>query len=515
MSTARIVVRNTLWTVLDMAFEVLVPLVTSILVARAMGPAKLGAFVYVTWVATVLSILGTLGLAAAARKYLAEYAGRRRPDLVVGLYRRVRQVQWALALAVASGGLVWAQLALPREQRVFASLLMVAVIPATLLGIDTAVHTAVERLGPNVAASIAGGVVHALAVIAALVFRWDLVGLAAAQLAGRSVDCGVRWILTLKYMPAYLEAMGSSPAAELKPAFAPGGGKEIARFCAQATVLMLLSLVVWNRSEMFFLKRYCDTHSIAYYSVAFGLSLLPGRLAGPFAKAAGVSLFATLGRDADDGRRFAELYWRYVAFIVLPASLGLAVLSGPLVRVLYGDQYVGAVAVLVVAACFSMVTPLAQPCSDLATAAGGQGSLVRWGLAAAVVTLVLDWLLVRAYGALGAAYANGLGQVAYAAGVLAAVVPRYGFRIPYDFALRLLLACFAMAMLVALFIGFVPDLVGLVLGPPVGIAAFVVALKVARVLGNQDIARLETAGRLLPGPAGRAYVGVLRWTGSD
>jgi hypothetical protein len=75
----------------------------------------------------------------------------------------------------------------------------------------------------------------------------------------------------------------------------------------------MLAIVVWNRSEMIFLKRYCDIRQIAFYSVAFGLSLIPPQVVGPFSRAAGVSVFAEQGRSAKAGRNVAHLYWRYLA----------------------------------------------------------------------------------------------------------------------------------------------------------------------------------------------------------
>ena len=67
MSLVRTVARNSLWSGLDLIVEMLLPPIISIIVARAMGPAKLGEFSYVIWISTVAASLGGLAVSGAAR----------------------------------------------------------------------------------------------------------------------------------------------------------------------------------------------------------------------------------------------------------------------------------------------------------------------------------------------------------------------------------------------------------------------------------------------------------------
>jgi len=63
--------------------------------------------------------------------------------------------------------------------------------------------------------------------------------------------------------------MGPSAGSSRLP---PGLALKLTKFCGESTILALLAMVVWNRSEMIFLKRFCDIRQVAFYSVAFGLS---------------------------------------------------------------------------------------------------------------------------------------------------------------------------------------------------------------------------------------------------
>jgi O-antigen/teichoic acid export membrane protein len=488
-----------------MFVDMVLPPIASIIVARAMGPAKLGAFSYVTWLSTTATLLGAAGVSAAGRKYMADSAGQNRPDVFRALLRSGLLVQTAILALLALVGLVWAHVALPADERVFASLAMIAILPGGVMFMATAVNNAVQELRPNVVASIASGIVHAVGMILTVTMGWGLVGLAAASLASRTCDCVVRWSLTAARLPAYLQAMGNDPTPSgQRPALPPGLSRQFAIFVGESTILTTLSLVVWNRSEMLFLKRYSAIEEVAYFSVAFGLSLLPGQIVGPFSRAAVVGVYAEHGRAEQAGVHVTRIYWRYLVLLVMPASLGLAVLSGPLLSVLYGARYLDAAPVLLLAGALSMFGPLASPATSLVTAAGGQRRLVMVGLLAAMATLALDYVLVRAYAAAGGALANGLGQ-AISTVTIILVARRYSFRVASSFFLRVTGAALGMAILVGAAVHLLPPLGGVIVGPVLGAVAYCALLRALRLIDADDVERLLKAESLLPRPLRASY----------
>ena len=50
-------------------------LITSIAIARTLGPSKMGYIIYVAWIASVVGSLGGLGIPATTQKYMAEFLG--------------------------------------------------------------------------------------------------------------------------------------------------------------------------------------------------------------------------------------------------------------------------------------------------------------------------------------------------------------------------------------------------------------------------------------------------------
>jgi len=493
-----------------MLVDMLFPPLASILVARTLGPTKLGSFSYISWLAATASALGYSGGTAAARKFMADYAGQRKPAVFKAILFWILIGQ-VVALSLITGvGLIWARWWLPAEDWWFASLTMLAIVPAGLMAMATAVNSSVQELRPNAIASIASGLVHSVGLVLTALLGWGLVGLAAAGLISRTCDCVVRWLLTLRRMPRYLEAMREDATCTARSlALPPGLGRQIWSFVGESSILTLLTLVVWSRSEMIFLKRYSAIEQVAYFSVAFSLSLIPGQLVGPFSRAAAVTVFGERGRDQQAGLHVAHVYWRYLVLLVLPACLGLAVLAGPLLRVLYGARYFDAVPVLVMAGALSMFASLAHPATTLVTAAGGQRRLVLAGIVAAVATLTLDYLLVRPYGAMGGALANGLGQAISTATVLL-VARRYSFRSRPTFVLRVTGAALVMAMAVLAVVAILPDLAGIVVGPAVGALAYGASLRVGRVIDAEDVERLLKAQQVLPPPLRAPFRRVLQ-----
>lgn len=499
---------------MDTAVDFLLQTVMGILIARAMGPSKLGAWGYVLWISSMAVQVGNFGVPAALLKYLSDLLGQRRFEEIAALIRGTALFQGLVSVGITGVGLIWAGYFLPAEQRTFGILAVLSIIPSGVLGIATAMNSAMENQRYNAIPSIAGIVTQVSVSVATLLLDWGLVGLASALLLGRILDTSVRWGFALRSFPAHLRRLGWKPqqisghsplSVELR--------RELVRYCGHATMLLVLRLVVWNRSEVFFLKQFCGLEQLAFYSVAAGFALIPTSLATPFINAAMPSIFAERGRDSDSARRFTASCWRYLALIVFPTSVGLLVLSRPLIRVLYGPQYYASAPVLMCAMALALIPPLIMPATSFVAAENGQSFLVRWNVIAAVVVLGLDWLLISQLCSTGAALANGIGQTVTTLGVWLIAARRFKLRLPFRFAGRLLLACLFMGGAAVVVLLLSSDLVAIIVGPPVGAAAFIVGMRLARVLDAEDIERLSILERVFPGKTRAGYIKLLAWMG--
>ncbi len=489
----------------------LVPQVISILVARKLGPARLGPFAYVMWVSSLTLVLGNFGASTAVRKYLGDAFGKAQWGLARRIVVSSILLQGFISGAAVLLGLCWVFEALPSSQRVYASLAVISVLPALLMAIGTAVNSALENLAANVISSMLSVTTHAVVTMTALVLDWGLEGLAAALLVSRCVDCAVRGALAAKEFRSHLRqvAVGLVDSSdEHIPALLQ---KEMLGFYLQSTVLLLLNVVVWSRSEMFFIRHFCDAKQLAFFSIAFTFATLPKRLAAPFTSAATASLYAERGRNVGRGQRVAELCVRYQALIVLPAAGGLAALSGPMIRVFYGLKYAAAAPVLAWAMVLGALAPFADPAVDLLRAAAKQRSLIVWTSLAGLGVLTLDWTLVRAYSAVGGAIANGIGQSAFTLGVFVLAANQHGFRTQGGYLARILAISCVMAVSVALLNIVLPDIAVLCLGPAVGAAVFLLGVRYGRVFEPEDGHYLATLGAIVPRKLRPNFERLLAW----
>jgi O-antigen/teichoic acid export membrane protein len=506
LTGSRTIFRNSLWTGVDLAFSFVTTFVTSVLVARTLGPAKLGYYSYILWLVQMTFLLASLGVPAATRKYLAEHFGRGQDQVAGGIIRLSLRTQAASALAVIAIGFALSLTLLAPEHRAYTQLAILSLFPAMLLAVATAVNWARNDFAANTMSSMVASMVHVAAVLFSLAASLDLPGLAAALLLSRAVDCGLRFALLRRRWPAFRTLLADKTAlpGELRA--------RIVRFGAQATAILVLDLVVWNRSEVFFLKQLCDIRAVAYFSLAFGLVAALGQLTAPLAWAASPTLMREQAREPREGARITAEFLRYLALVSVPATLGLAALAAPVVQALYGPAYAPAIPVVVLGTLLSLPSSLSPPAHYHLAAADAQSALVKWLALCAAITLGLDYWLVGQWCALGGAAANGAGQMIANLGAWTLVVRRFEVRLPTRDLGRILAAGSVMGALVYALSILVPPLVSLLVGPPLGALVYVLLVRRAGVLNERDHIRLLELAEAIPvrlRGAFRAAVGLL------
>src|SRR5260370_14698282 len=94
----------------------------------------------------------------------------------------------------------------------------------------------------------------------------------------------------------------------------------------------------------------------------------------------------------------------------LPLFVAAACLSKSLITLLYGPAYAPVTPVLAMLSLFAIPKAVLLPTQMLLMASERQMFLVWWGCLCAALNVILDLVLVGAYGAIGAGVANGIAQ---------------------------------------------------------------------------------------------------------
>ncbi len=496
------IARNSLWLMIDSFAAMVASFYCSILVARRLGPDLMGHYNYILYFATVLRMVTEVAIPATVRKFAAEFIGREDYTTLRTLVSRALRLQTKLAGAGVTVGLAIVFTTFPVEQRLVASLAVLGIVPGVFLSIPTGALWATENLRHNVLASLGGIAVNLAGVTVSVLLGWGLVGLTASLLLSRVVDCILRFVL---FRRQYARLPGQALRGPLEQSLRT----RMIRFAAQQLVLVLLYSLLFDRMEVFFLRSLAPTREIAFFSISltvvYYLLQIPQNLAG----SASVSVWVQQGRSPEEAARTTATATWFIMLFAAPELFGVAAVSDPLLRLLYGAKYLPAIPVLTVLSLFSLGLAVSQPAQYLLVGAERQRFYIAWLSLAGLIDVLGNLLLIPAHGALGAVFAKGAGEVFGGAGFLAYLLVHFRAKLPLWRMAKLLLACLVMFAGVRLVGHSLPSLLALLLGIPFGVTIFVVLTRWLRCLDGADRDRLRRLDRLMPSRARGSYLAVV------
>jgi O-antigen/teichoic acid export membrane protein len=265
-------------------------------------------------------------------------------------------------------------------------------------------------------------------------------------------------------------------------------------------VLMLLNVVVWDRSDMMVLKSMNhDIRQVAFFSVAFNLADRLLKLPDAFGQSIGATMMAQYGRGREKLQQFTAIGAKYTMLVALPLLAGTACVSRPVVALLYGDAYRPLVPVLMVTCIFGIAKSLINVPTSLLQTTENQGFLIWTGCIFGAVDIGLDFLLTATHGALGAAFANGIAQAGAAVAIWIRVHRLYRMDAAFRGFLRIALAGAVMVGVVVACGYYVHGYAGIAVSVALGAAVWLVGLRATGALDGEDRERLMSIGKRLPG----------------
>jgi O-antigen/teichoic acid export membrane protein len=487
-SLKRRIARNSIWYGVEAAISILATLATTVLIARIIGPRRLGYFNYIYWLSNTAGGLASLGIPATTGKFMAEYLAGNERGIARSIFFFTLRAQSAIALLTVAAGLILVAVFVDPAYRFAAILLVGTMLPQMLSFIPSMANVGAEKVKANTRGAFAGTVAYLVVVALGLLLGWDLLGIACAVFVSRVVELAAKLIPVLGWVREI-------PAAALPSTLK----KRMISFSRQNTILLILNLVVWDRSDMIFLRMLqADTRQLAFFSVAFSivekLFLAPQVLAA----GVGVSQFSEYGRDRQRLLSMTTAAAKYVYLCGLPMLAGAAAIGGPVVNWLYGARYLPMASVFQMMAIFAIPRLVMLPAYNLLLATENQKPLVIWNCVCGAVNVLLDVTLIPRWGALGAAAANGIAQTLAGVGVWVIVGRRFSIQLDAAFFTKLTAVCAAMFAVVLMVVSRLPSVPAVAAGTGAGIAIFVLGLRLASVLAAEDRARLLTLERPLP-----------------
>jgi O-antigen/teichoic acid export membrane protein len=495
-SNAKVIGRNFIFMGLEVVITLVCTLLTTVAIARAIGPSRLGYFNLIFWLTSITCSVGSLGIPLTTFKYMGEFLGGGKKELARAVFFYNLRAQTVIACVLTSIGLIAAWILVDPAYRVCSILLVLSMVPNMIAFVPSQANSAAEDSALNTRGAFVGAIVYVVAVAASLLFGWNLVGIAAGVLLYRTAELATKTVPVLNSMKSVSRV--TLPREVRKRMFS---------FSGLSTGLMILQIVIWDRSDIIFLKLLQpDIRQLAFFSVCFSVADRLMRMPQTFANALSATQMAEYGRDKERLFRMTSKASTYVLLGALPILIGLACIGGPFVRVMYGPQYLPAIPVFIVVALLSIPRAILTPAQTLLYSAEDLGFVLKWGCIAAAINVLLDLALIPGHGALGAAWANGLAQTFAAITIWGRVLVRYPVRINLPVLLRLSAATLAMAVVVLGIVAtpFAP-LMKLIAAVPAGVIVFLVTSRMLAVLQKDDRRRLLQLSALLPAPVGASF----------
>lgn len=458
-------------------------LATTMLIARSDGPVALGRYTYLLWLMQLLATLLTVGMPVALTKFVAESAASDDGSDRAALRMALRTHAAILALAGgAAVALVACRAVAPAPTAVVVAG-MAAIVAVTDVEAWFAGH---RRFRSLAVASVAGAATQlgvAVAVATARLPWMDFVGV---------------FVLANGVSLATLASIRQPSRGRVAP-LAVERRAEFVKLTAVLTLAVVVESMVWGRPELFFLNRYHPGVDLGLYGAALRIAslaaMMPMVLGAAFLpemsalKAAGdrIGMHTTLRRTT-----------LLLVAVAAPLAIGGALLAGPGVTLVYGARFGGASTATSVLLLGALLNAPTVTLSAVVMVGPRPRLLAEVGVPAAVLNVVLDFVLVPPLGPVGAALATGMVQLACVAISALYSWRRLGMPIPVARLAEILLLASLGGLVARAIQEMIGGTAGLVAAVPAGGFVYVASLAVVTVAGGRGHGGRPRAGSLRP-----------------
>jgi O-antigen/teichoic acid export membrane protein len=481
-----VLARNTLWYGLITLLGLASGLAMSVVLARGLGPSLMGDYSFVLWALRTLDALAGLGFGLALVRYAADALARDEPGVARGVIGVL--VRWQLAaVAVVAAGAAAASLALAPESLRWPLVVgAVGLVPGAIEGLFMRATYGAQRYDLTAQVSALKTTLLLAVSAGAVLAGASLTVIVLGQVLGTALSCALQTRRALSLYP------------RRAPAVSPALRHELGRYVMSLSVVRVLETLVWDRSEIFFLKLWVPTHEIAFYSLAAGLAsramIVPAIFVGALLPA--LSSLHGAGDDAEFGRLYRAAL-RGVALVGAPIAAVSAGLAPTLIHLLYGEAYAPVATLYRVLVAVGLLGVTRDVAWAALRAAGDRRSMLTATAVTAAVDLALAALLVRSRGTAGAVIANTVAQVTVSVWAFIALRRLKGSRFPLGDLSRIGVAGALALLATAVGAAGSHGVVALVVGGGAGFVVYLLACVVLGAVNARDVTLLVASGRRL------------------
>ncbi len=395
------VVRGVGWNFVGMVLGSVAGFLTSIVLARLLGPSDYGNLALALSVLNVLIVASSLGFEFALNKFIPVLLSEGRSSAIPGLVRRLTLVKLALAAALAALVLIAARplaegFFRKPELEIYIQLLALMVVPFSLEPIYRAVLTGFY-LQKFINLLDAGAKLLYLALASAvLLARYGVVGVLLVNLLANLFFVSLAARRSYAALPKEVAGAPSVPA------------RALLRYSLFLYIYTIMNFVLGQQLDLLMIGSMMeDVREVAFYTVAYSLSYMVLSFLS-LALMGGITLtyFSELHarRDMEGLRRGYIVMTEYLFVFIIPLAAVGALLAPEILTLLYGEGFATRSAVILLSLYFPTMAlmKMGTLTSTFMSAMDQERRLVSSRAIFGCVNIVLNCVFIPRYGALGA-----------------------------------------------------------------------------------------------------------------
>ncbi len=422
-------------------------LVASVVMARTLGPNDLGIYHQVAWFSGTVSVIISLGFITSITKFTAQYKAAGQTARIGAAIRFIFIVEGGMALVSTLGLLLFASHIAdyyfnPKQVWLF-SLSFIAITP----GIQTAIFSAtLEGAQIFKYQTVHAFTVTPLAIITKvylLINHYGLISLFWCNLAFA--------VINLSFFYWAVKREGLLQNWRNPKEIESDVRKEIWKYNRSLIGIHFLDLIVWSRSENYFLGRFCAAPQIAYYNLAQNLvAKLTGLIPTLMWKLLLPLTAAQHGRSEHEKlhRTFTQSL-RISGLAAFPTIVTCFISAYELIIIFFGHEYSEVKNCFQVLCIGALFTSLTQAGSAAIYASNRQKFILYYGSVLAVLNLGLNFYIIPKYGAMGASISYSLTTTLGVLGGFIFTTQQMHLKLPWRAWLKCALASVIMAVVLS------------------------------------------------------------------
>ncbi len=489
-------IKNSALILFNTGFMMLLSWGISIWIARKLGPSGYGIFNLVLWLSNTVTWIIGMGLIHAVTKFVAEFKGRNNNASLKPIIFYVLKIELIITgFTVLLTFFLKSEIAdyfFSPDESLYFFIAALGLIPGIITAVFSAAIEGIQKFKYFTYANLVITPVSFVSKIAVLLLGKGISGLLIVIVLFSCINAFFYGYIL--YREGVITGNNEKLPRDIK--------KRIISYNKSILAIILCDKIVWDKSENFFLGRFCNAIEIGYYNLGYNLtqkfmSILPSA----FWKVLFPKMSSYCGSgNKEKMKRLFYISIRYLAFFSFPVGTAGIIFSHQLILHLYGTDFAGAQKVLQIIFFSSIFSSLANPGSAILYGFDKQSFIYKYGMILSIINIIMDILLIKPYGAVGAACCHSITTILGSVGGLIYTCKTMNLTFPFISILKIICSTIFMASTMILMNLQNDSIPGLIVSILAGCLVYITFSLFLTTFETEDSALLNSIKSVLPRP---------------